>query len=260
MKKTCITFILTAMIILTSCGLGKEENLLENQGPEQIIPTEYQDEFNKSNNNENLYGTTINQTSQDELTSNLLDVQCILQNPELPTGCEITSLAIVLNYYGYDITKTELASKYLEKDYSGKIPFDVAFMGDPTWDQGFGCFAPVIVKAAQNYLNEKNMEHTAWNMTGTDFSDLYNYIDEGTPVIVWASMNLMNVNKRFIIKSDDGREIYWYDNEHCMVLCGYDKNENTVTVADPLKGMMKYDAERFEYIYDALEKQSIIIE
>ncbi len=42
-----------------------------------------------------------------------LDVENILQNPELPNGCEITSAAIVLNYLGFDIDKVTLAENYL---------------------------------------------------------------------------------------------------------------------------------------------------
>ena len=35
----------------------------------------------------------------------LLDVPQILQNPELPNGCEITSLCEVLRYLGFDADK-----------------------------------------------------------------------------------------------------------------------------------------------------------
>ena len=42
-----------------------------------------------------------------------LNVENILQNPELPNGCEITSAAIVLNYLGFDIDKVTLAENYL---------------------------------------------------------------------------------------------------------------------------------------------------
>lgn len=55
-----------------------------------------------------------NDTVQKSNSQFKLDVEPILQLPELPTGCEITSLATVLNYYGYDISKTQLADEYLE--------------------------------------------------------------------------------------------------------------------------------------------------
>ena len=33
--------------------------------------------------------------------------------PELPTGCEITSLTMTLNYYGYSADKMAMALEYL---------------------------------------------------------------------------------------------------------------------------------------------------
>lgn len=37
------------------------------------------------------------------------DFPIIIQNPELPTGCEITALTMVLNYYGYPADKIVMA-------------------------------------------------------------------------------------------------------------------------------------------------------
>ena len=34
-----------------------------------------------------------------------INVKWVSQKPELPTGCEITSLTTVLNYYGYNVSK-----------------------------------------------------------------------------------------------------------------------------------------------------------
>ena len=34
-----------------------------------------------------------------------LDAQPVLQNPELPTGCEVTTLTAALNYLGYPVDK-----------------------------------------------------------------------------------------------------------------------------------------------------------
>ena len=45
-------------------------------------------------------------------TDNVIDVyheiqdfEIIYQEPELPTGCEITALTMVLHYYGFDVDK-----------------------------------------------------------------------------------------------------------------------------------------------------------
>src|SRR4051794_39043811 len=50
----------------------------------------------------------------------LLDVPYIGQNPELPRGCEVTSLAMMLNYVGVSADKMTLASKI------EKVPFWVS--------------------------------------------------------------------------------------------------------------------------------------
>lgn len=42
-----------------------------------------------------------------------INVTNILQNPSLPTGCEITSLTMVLNYYKYSVSKETMADNYL---------------------------------------------------------------------------------------------------------------------------------------------------
>ena len=47
------------------------------------------------------------------MASILLPVPQILQNPELPNGCEITSCCEVLHYLGFAPDKCELADYYL---------------------------------------------------------------------------------------------------------------------------------------------------
>ena len=39
--------------------------------------------------------------------------EAVLQNPELPTGCEITALTQTLNFYGFDIDKVTLIKLFL---------------------------------------------------------------------------------------------------------------------------------------------------
>lgn len=61
--------------------------------------------------------TNSNQTTAAVRSSyKRLDVECVLQNPELPTGCEITALTTVLNYLGYNVDKLAELMKRLQKD------------------------------------------------------------------------------------------------------------------------------------------------
>lgn len=61
--------------------------------------------------------------------------EIIYQEPELPTGCEVTALAMILNYYDFDVDKVTLATEYLPciitDDYYG-LDMDNYFIGDPT--------------------------------------------------------------------------------------------------------------------------------
>ena len=78
----------------------------------------------------------------------------LLQLPSLPTGCEITSLTAVLNYWGYGVSKETMADKYLEKGKLGQVTAYEAFIGMPSSTGGYGCFAPVIQRAANKYLSD----------------------------------------------------------------------------------------------------------
>lgn len=189
---------------------------------------------------------------------NPLQVESILQNPELPTGCEVTSLAIVLNYYGYDADKCVLATDYLKRADYGEADFSQAFIGSPESDGGYGCYAPVIVECANKYLTQKGSIKKAYNISGIEFEELYMFVDKGTPVIVWASMNLSDISPR-VVWQLNGKDIYWLTGEHCMVLTGYDRELGVIYVSDPLRGNVTYTEERFKQVYNMLSKQAVVV-
>ena len=57
-----------------------------------------------------------------------LDVPALLQNPELPTGCESVALVNALQFYGFNVGKTEIADLWLARsDYD----FLHDFLGNP---------------------------------------------------------------------------------------------------------------------------------
>lgn len=60
-----------------------------------------------------------------------LAVTPVLQNPELPTGCEITALTMALNYAGYPVDKLTMADQYLIRSDPYLTTFGEAFVGSP---------------------------------------------------------------------------------------------------------------------------------
>lgn len=189
----------------------------------------------------------------------MLDVEPIMQLPELPTGCEVTSLAAALNYNGFYVTKEELADEYLTTADPFKATFDEAFILSPRMPEAYGCNSPVIKKAAEDYFKAIDADWSVYDLTGTDFKDLFYHIDEGRPVIVWASMWLMDVSYTLRWTTEDGQEAWFAEGEHCMTMKGYDLETDTVYVCDPLRGEIEYPISRFEEIYDQLGKQALVI-
>lgn len=196
------------------------------------------------------------QTSTDKYLEIKLDVENINQNPELPTGCEVTSLTIVLNYLGYDVDKLTMSDLFLPKGEIGKTDPDVAFIGNPRDKHSYGANAPVLVNAANDYLSKIESDYRAYDITGSEFKDLEKYVVDGYPVMIWETINMLESypSTKWTI---DNKEVQWYANFHCMVLIGW--TEDTYIVADPLKGIVEYDKNIVLQRYNELGKQAIVI-
>ncbi len=188
-----------------------------------------------------------------------LDIDAVLQNPELPTGCEVTSLATVLNYYGCSVDKTYLAENYLEKGEAGCANPNTAFIGSPFSEYSYGCYAGVIVNSAKEYIFDNAINLSVSNVTGTEFEMLENYVKQGCPVIFWATMNMVEPYES-IVWNIDGEEIAWLANEHCMVLIGYNYETDCYIVSDPLVGITEYNSEILKLRYNQMGSQAIVIQ
>lgn len=195
-----------------------------------------------------------------------LPVKNIQQLPEMKAGCEVTSAAIVLNYLGCDVTKTELA-RYLKTDrgfktVNGKLygpdPWAV-FAGSP--DDKYGCYAPVVTDMSNRYLRETKSNLTAVDISGAVPLELYACIDEGYPVIVWATTNMQepSIGPEWYL-NDTGEYYQWLLKEHCLVLIGYD--DHNVVFSDPLdaRGTVTYDRSLFELRYAQMYSQAVLVQ
>ena len=181
-----------------------------------------------------------------------LDVEPLYQYPEYPAGCELVSLTMVLKYYGYDTSKSDLINNYLitgssfVDSYSGSV-----------YSSG-GCFAPAIVKMADKFLAAHDRKYTALDLTGTKLSELYKYIYNGSPVMVWCTIGL---DRGWSTGSQtyNGKVYEFNGLEHCVVLSGYNTKDNTVTMCDPIDGPKTVSVEEFEPIYDMMYQQAVVL-
>lgn len=178
-----------------------------------------------------------------------LDVNCIPQLPELPGGCEPVTLTMVLNYLGIQVDKYLITDQYLPKGAIGETDPSEAFVGDPYDAYGaYGCYAPVIVNAANRFFKDNEYGYVAVDISETDMNELieqyvYKY---RRPAIVWASKNMEEMYPT-AVWFVNGREIIWRHNNHCMALSGWD--EENYIVADPLSGVCRYGKALFENRY-----------
>lgn len=183
------------------------------------------------------------------------DFEWLSQNPELPTGCEITSLTSVLNYYGINVKKETMADDYLKK---GDGSYYKMFLGNPRDAGSFGCMAQPIVDAANLYFKKNNVSMKASNVSGETFDKILEYVSQGVPMIVWNTMGMAPAYESQTLTLD-GREYTWIAPEHCVVVVGYDLDNNEVYVADPMAGMVTRNLKTFEERYDSLKRQAVYV-
>ena len=189
-----------------------------------------------------------------------LPVKYIPQNPGLPNGCEITSLATVLNYLGFGVSKEKLSDDYLPKAPVGKANYYEEFVGDPRSTNAYGCYAAPVIKAANDYLEAVGSDLRAVDRTGSSFQSLLQTVRGGKPVIVWATSYMNSepeITAEWIV---DGEYLPWKGNLHCMVLTGYDILQGKVIVSDPLRGIREYDMTTFIKRFKQFYSQAIVIE
>lgn len=197
----------------------------------------------------------------------LTDFEIMEQYPELPTGCEITAMTMVLNYYGYNVDKVTMALDYMPKiqaefyrSEDGRLmgpDLENFFVGDPTEETGYICGTGAIVTAANAYLTDVGSDMTAVAMKNAQPEELYDLIDQGTPVVIWCTINMEDRAETDSWYREDGTYMEWSTNDHGAVLIGYD--EDTVTVADPIYSRITVSRVQFEKIFAERGGQCVIL-
>ncbi len=194
----------------------------------------------------------------------LLDVEPMCQYPAYPTGCESVTAVMALRHAGIPITVDEFIDRHLVcsnrfLDINGLLygpdPYSV-FVGDPRSQYSYGCMAPVIENALISCVGD---EKEVINTTGNALRTLCRtYIDEGIPVIVWATMEMRAVTDGNSWRLMDGRSFTWPAGEHCLLLVGY--GDNAYFFNDPLYGtVVAFDKADVDRSYHSLGEQSLVI-
>ncbi|QWG42066.1 peptidase C39 family protein [Bacillus mycoides] len=190
----------------------------------------------------------------------ITEVPFIRQLPELPRGCEVTSLTMLLQHKGVQVDKMQLASEIhrvpFKQDGLHGNPYE-GFVGNiyTKAEPGYGVYNQPIFNLAEKYVPEKVI-----NLTGRDVQDLYKVISSGSPV--WVIINttfkpLAESSFETWNTSSGKVKITYY--EHSVVVIGYD--QNFVYVNDPLANNPRKAVPRaeFEKAWEQMGKQAITI-
>lgn len=193
--------------------------------------------------------------------SAFLKAPVIRQYPELPSGCEVTSLAMLLQFKGIDKGKMELVPE-LKRDTTelkygpdGSIVYwgnpNIGFVGEITGKaKGFGIYHTALIELLKSYIPE------AVDLTNRPFAEVEMQISDGFPVVVWTTFDFAVPTKWVEWDSPIGPFRATFA-EHAVLLVGYD--EHNVYVNDPLSGKsgMAINKDQFLQTWDALGKQAI---
>ena len=188
--------------------------------------------------------------------SHYLDAQPLIQEPELPTGCESIALTIALKSLGYSLKKTTIADEYLIYSDTNVV---AGFVGDPHELDGAGIFTPGLTLTANRYLQANGNRHTAYDISGTDFEDLLTLIAGGYPIVMWGTIDYEMPLWSRDTYPYQGKDYRWYYNEHCIMLSGYDLSSKSITIMDPEQGEIERSIEMMKGIYNEIGKYAITI-
>ena len=107
------------------------------------------------------------------------DAEVIGQNPELPTGCEITAVTMMLRYAGKDVNKIQLAREMPRSNDGNK-----GFVGDPFSVTGWWIFPTGVAPVVNHHLGHSEV------MTGASLAAIKTKLILGHLVVAWMA----NVN------------------------------------------------------------------
>ncbi len=198
-----------------------------------------------------------------------LNVPYISQKGLLPTGCELVSAKMVLEYYGAEVSVDDIVentNSMYPKTQNGRTyaPHpEQAFIGSP-WDEtSFGCYPPVIVDMMNKLLPDGKI---ARDVTGTELQTLAEtYLPRNMPVLVWATINMLEhySNIGWYLYDEDGNptdEWYgWQANEHCLVLVGYDSKYYYFNDPYGNKGLVSYSRELVEKRFTSIGQYAAVV-
>lgn len=165
-------------------------------------------------------------------------------------SCEARSAADWAAYWGVEINETDFLNRLPLSDNPNE-----GFVGDPNDPWGnippasYGVHADPVANLLRAYGLDAHAD------TGLSWKELKTEVAAGHPVIVWVIGSIWAGTPR-IYKTEDGQKVTVANNEHTMILIGYD--ENSVQLVDALTGYtVTHSVENFLSSWEVLGNMAI---
>ena len=171
----------------------------------------------------------------------LLNVPTQSQLPDLPNGCEVTSLSMLLTAGGTPVDKDVLAreqpTSLTPPVFSGPAGdfYSISRWGNPNRafvgnvdGYGYGIYHAPLARL----LNKKTDGH-ALDLTGRSFSEILARLRLGTPVVVWTT-STFEPTTRWVTWTTPEGPVRATQLEHAVLLVGYTRDK--LIVNNPLTG------------------------
>ncbi|MBM7652270.1 C39 family peptidase [Neobacillus cucumis] len=273
--KIKIIAVILALGLLISVGYVKAQktdsttNTIETSTENGEITQEEKNVSNETDSNTDGSEETESQNEKQTQTQNVVpdasgkivinDVPHIQQMPELPRGCEVTSLAMLLQYAGVSVDKMSLAKEI------NTVPFrdqngvhgnpNEGFVGDMySFDNsGYGVYHSPIAVLAETYLPGRIID-----LTGQSIDSVYKLIKSGSPVWVITNSRFASLpQSEFSVWNTQTGTVQITYREHSVLVVGYD--DNYVYINDPLAAQSYKAVPRgsFEESWVQMGKQAV---
>ncbi|MDT8858895.1 C39 family peptidase [Alkalihalobacillus sp. MEB130] len=169
----------------------------------------------------------------------MLDVPLISQLPELPRGCEVTSLAMLLTYAGHEVDKMVLAEEVVKDETPYEVKNGETHFGNPYRgfvgdmynrnNPGYGVYHEPIALLAEQYKPSQVVD-----MTGAEFDQILYPLLKGRPIWIITNTRYSKLpDSAFQTwQTPDGPIDITY-HEHSVVITGYD--QDYIYFNDPLQ-------------------------
>ncbi len=168
----------------------------------------------------------------------LMRVPAQSQFPQLPNGCEVTSLSMLLDAIGHPVSKMTLAQEMPKDptpvqlvettDAQGQAVHKVVYWGNPNVG-----FVGSVYKAGEGYgiyngpmmrLLNQVVPGQGQNLTHESFNRILAHVAQGVPVEVWTTLTFKPTADWITWNSPEG-SVQATPLEHAVIIVGYNRQD-----------------------------------